>query len=124
MKKGYTLIIVVITVMLVIILAGFTFTIAYNNHDSAAIEESIIDLYGFNVKNEDGITRVNNYFREDNNRVKQLLSGEKIKIDGIYYNYVGNNIIEVTIEESVVLYNVIIEPMNDRIIIYPREKGY
>lgn len=124
MKKGYTLIIVVITVMLVIVLAGFTFTIAYNNHDRAAIEESVIDLYGFNVKNEDCITRINNYFREDNDRVKRLLSGEKIKIDGIYYNYVGNNIIEAVIEEHVVLYNVIIEPMNDRIIIYPSEKGY
>ena len=124
MKRGYTLIVVVITVMLVIIISGFTITIAYNNYDRASIEKTVIDLYSFNVEYEDSITRLNNYFREDKDSVRKLLSGEKIKIDGIYYNYDGNNIIGTVGEDIVGVYNVRIESVNNRIIIYPQEKGY
>lgn len=124
MKRGFTLISVVITVMLIIVLSGFVFTISYNNHDRTSIDESIIDLYSLSVDSEDSVTKLNNYFREEEDRVRRLLSGEKIKVDGIDFVCDGNNIIGTIGSDVVVVYNVRIEEQQEKVIIYPQEKGY
>ena len=124
MKRGFTLISVVVAVMLIIVLTGFVLTTSYNNHDRASIDESIIDLYSLSVDDEDSITKLNNYFREEKDRVRQLLSGEKIKIDGIDFVFDGNNIIGTVGSDVVVVYNIRIEEEQEKIIIYPQEKGY
>lgn len=124
MRRGFTLISVVVTVMLIILLSGFVLTTSYNNHDRASIDESIIDLYSLSVDSEDSVTKLNNYFREEEGRVKRLLSREKIKVDGIDFVYDGNNIIGTVGSDVVVVYNVRIDEEEEKVIIYPQEKGY